>query len=249
MGLTNGVASRNMSIKRRWAATGITVAAAGTLAAVALGQDDAIRITVTAKVTPNKAGTPAHPQGVRVDVKGTIQTPLDQDPPTVKAVDIWFPKGGLYNGAKHVTCGRATLSRGGPGSCPPKSIMGNGYALADADGVDAKARVTLVNGGARVVYAYVTLTRPARVRETLPVSITKLGSGPWSYKAHVDVPRTLQIVAGIPLRVQSFRGTAGRGDWIATTSCPSSKRWKYHVETTYATNQVVKTDGSVACRS
>jgi hypothetical protein len=238
-----------MSIKRSWAATGVTVAAAGALAAVAFGQQDDIRITVTAKVTPNKAGTPAHPQGVRVDVKGTIQTPLDQDPPTVKSVDIWFPKGGLYNGGKWPTCSQAKLARGGPGACPKTSIMGGGYALADADGVDAKATVTLINGGQRAVFAYVTLTRPARVREALRVPITKLTSGPWAYKAHVDIPRTLQIVAGIPLRVQSFRGAAGRGDWIATTSCPSSKRWKYHVETTYATNQVVKTDGSVACRS
>lgn len=238
-----------MSTKRRWAAAAITAAAAGTITAVAVGQDDAIRITVTAKVTPNKAGTPAHPQGVKVDVKGTIQTPLDQDPPIVKSVDIWFPKGGLYNGGKFPTCSRATLARGGPGACPRTSIMGGGYALADADGVDAKATVTLVNGGARMVLAYVSLNRPARVREALPVPITKLGSGPWSYKAHVDIPRTLQIVAGIPLRVQSFRGSAGRKDWIATTSCPSSHRWKYHVETNYATGQVVKTDGAVACRS
>lgn len=249
MGLADGVASRNMSINRRWATAGVTAVAAGTLAAVAFGQQDDIRITVTAKVTPNKAGTPAHPQGVKVDVKGTIQTPLDQDPPTVEAVDIWFPKGGLYNGAKHVTCRLATLSRSGPDACPPKSVVGSGYAIADADGVESKVRVTLLNGGARSVNAYVTLTRPARVRQALPVSITKLGSGPWSYKAHVDIPRSLQIVAGIPLRVQSFRGSAGRGDWIATTNCPSSKRWKYHVETRYATKQVVKTDGSVACRS
>jgi hypothetical protein len=238
-----------MSTKRRWAAVAVTAAAAGTVTAVAVGQDDAIRITVTAKVTPNKAGTPAHPQGVRVDVKGTIQTPLDQDPPIVKSVDIWFPKGGLYNGGKYVTCNFVNLARSGPGVCPPKSVMGKGYAISDAAGVESKARVTLLNGGSRMVYAYVTLQRPARVREALKVPITKLGAGPWSYKAHVDIPQTLQIVAGIPLRVQSFRGYAGRGDWIATTSCPGSHRWKYHVETTYATGQVVKTDGAVACRS
>ncbi|WP_445152415.1 hypothetical protein [Baekduia sp. Peel2402] len=238
-----------MSTKRRWAAAVVTAAAAGTISAVAMGQSDDIRITVTAKVTPNKAGTPAHPQGVKVDVKGKIYTPPDQDPPTVEAVDIWFPKGGLYNGGKWPTCSQAKLARGGPDACPKTSIMGRGYALADADGVAAKATVTIVNGGSRAVFAYVTLNRPARVREALRVPITKLGSGPWSYKAHVDIPRTLQIVAGIPLRVQSFRGSGGRGDWIATTSCPSSHRWKYHVETSYATGQVVKTDGSVACRS
>jgi hypothetical protein len=223
--------------------------AAGALVAVALGQDLPIRITATVKVTPDKAGTPRHPQGGKVDVRGTIDTPRDVDPPIAKSVDVWFPKGGLYNGRKWPACGKRTLDRGGPGACPPRSIMGSGIGVADADGVTTHPRMTVVNGGQRVVYLYVVLQRPARVRTAVPATVTKLSSPRWSYRAHANVPRNLQIVAGIPLRLQSFHATVGRGDWIATTSCPRDRRWRYHVEARYTSGQLVQYDGAVGCRS
>lgn len=224
-------------------------AAAGALVAVALGQDLPIKLTATVHVTPDKAGTPRHPQGVKVDVRGTIDTPRDVDPPIAKSVDVWFPKGGLYNGRKWPTCSKRTLDRGGPGACPPRSIMGEGIGVADADGVTTRPRMTVVNGGQKVVYLYVVLQRPARVRTAVPATVTRLSSPRWSYRAHADVPRNLQIVAGIPLRLQSFHAKVGRGDWIATTSCPRDRRWRYHVEARYTSGQLVKYDGAVACRS
>ncbi len=239
-----------MSIKSRaLVATGAAaLAAAG--AAVALAQDVPISIKTDVKVTPNKAGTPRHPQGVKVTASATITMPRDVDPPTAQSVDVWFPKAGNYNGGKWPVCAQAVLARSGPDACPPRSIMGHGRAVAYADEVEAGARGTVVNGGARKAYVYVTLQRPARVRQSVPVAITKLSGDPkWGYKAHADIPKSLQIVAGIPLRVDSIRATVGRGDWIATTGCPSDHRWRYHVETHYSTGQVVKTDGSVACRS
>jgi hypothetical protein len=223
--------------------------AVGALVAVALGQDLPIRITATVKVTPDKAGTPRHPQGVEVDVRGTIDTPRDVDPPIAKSVDVWFPKGGLYNGRKWPTCSKRTLDRSGPGACPPRSVMGQGIGVADADGVTTRPRLTVVNGGQKVVYLYVVLQRPARVRTAVPATVTRLSSPRWSYRAHAEVPRNLQIVAGIPLRLLSFHATVGRGDWIATTSCPRDRRWRYHVEARYTSGQLVKYDGAVGCRS
>jgi hypothetical protein len=52
--------------------------AAGVLAAVALGQEAVpIRIAATVRVTPDQAGTSRHPQGVRIDVGGTVEAPGD----------------------------------------------------------------------------------------------------------------------------------------------------------------------------
>jgi hypothetical protein len=232
---------------------GIAVLAAAAVlgvAALAFGQDVVpISITAKVKVTPNKAGTPKHPQGVVVDTRVTIKIPHDYDPPLVDTVDVWFPKGGLYNGAKWPTCSEATLRRSGPKACPPRSIMGHGKGVADADGTKTYPTLTVVNGGARKVYFYVVLTSPARVQEPIAASLTKLNSPRWSYRAHVAIPRNLQIVAGIPLRLDTFHAVVGRGDWIATTSCPRDHRWRYHAETSYSSGQVVKTDGSVGCRS
>jgi hypothetical protein len=228
----------------------LAVAAALGVAALAFGQD-VVPISITAKVTvtPNKAGTPKHPQGVVVDTRVTVKIPHDYDPPLVNTVDVWFPKGGLYNGAKWPTCSAATLQHSGPKGCPPRSIMGHGKGVADADGTKTYPTLTVVNGGARTVYFYVVLTRPARVQQAVAASLTKLDSPRWSYRAHVVIPRNLQIVAGIPLRLETFHATAGRGDWLATTSCPRDHRWRYHAETSYSSGQVVKTDGSVGCRS
>lgn len=240
-----------MSTRRRglWALGAVTAVAAS--AAVALA-DDPVPIHISAHVTvsPNKAGTPRHPQGVRVHADAKVDIPHDVDPPLVQSVDVWFPKDGNYNGRKWPTCSEAAMRRSGPDVCTLRSIMGSGYAVADADGVLTRPTAKVINGGQKRVYLYVVLTRPARVREPVPVEITKLQGDPrWGYRASVKIPRNLQIVAGIPLRIDEVHGTVGRGDWIATTHCPSDHRWRYHVETHYSTNQVVKYDGTVACRS
>jgi hypothetical protein len=240
-----------MSIRRRGLWVLGAAAVAGASAAVALAQDPVpIRIIAHVVVTPNKAGTPRHPQGVKITAHAKIDIPHDVEPPLVQSVDVWFPKDGNYNGRKWPTCSEAALRRSGPSVCTEKSYMGGGYAVADADGVMTKPTGKLFNGGQNRAYLYVVLQRPARVREPLPIEITKLRGDPkWGYRAHVKIPRNLQIVAGIPLRVDEVHGTIGRGDWIATTHCPNDRKWRYHVETHYSTNQIVKYDGTVACRS
>ncbi|HEY6757967.1 MAG TPA: hypothetical protein VI318_00695 [Baekduia sp.] len=235
---------------------GLLVAAlalAGALSALALGQGPdvvPIRISATAKVTPDRAGTPSHPQGVKVDVKANIFIPADYDPPLVQTVDVWFPHGGLYNGGKFPACDQALLARRGVGVCPKTSIMGHGRGVARADTVPTYPQITVINGGAHKVYFYTVLRVPARVAEPVVATITKLSGNPrWSYKVHAKIPRDLQIVAGIPLRLDSLHVSAGRGDWLATTGCPADHRWRYHAEATFNSGQIVKYDGSVRCRS
>jgi hypothetical protein len=227
----------------------VALAAAGA-AALALAQEIVpIKISATAKVTPNRAGTPRHPQGVVLDVRSSIEIPDDYDPPLVQSVDVWFPKGGLYNGGRFPTCNQAALAHRGLSACPKGSIMGGGRAKARADTVFTYPRITVVNGGQDKVHFYTVLQRPARVATPVTATITKLGGQRWSYRAHAEIPRSLQIVAGIPLRFDSLHVTAGKKDWLATTSCPADHRWRYHVEATFNSGQIVKYDGSVACRS
>jgi hypothetical protein len=236
---------RQRSIGGLTAAVAVTACA---LAALALAQDSVpITVSVDARVTPNKAGTKRHPQGVKVDVTAHIHIPNDYDPPLVQSVDVWFPKGGLYNGGKFPKCSQNTLARRGLRGCPAGSIMGHGTAMATADTVPTIPKITVVNGGADRVFFYTVLTNPARVQEPVPGIITKVGGG-WSYKLHVTIPTSLQVVAGIPIRVSKLHITAGRGDWIATTSCPRDHRWRYHSETLFTTGARIRSDGSVACR-
>jgi hypothetical protein len=206
-----------------------------------------ITVTVHANVTPDKAGTPAHPQGVRLGVRIGIDIPTQVEPPLVSEIDVWFPRGGLYNGGRYPTCSVRTLDRIGPGGCPPSSIMGSGSGVARADTTFSYPKITLVNGGQHVVFFYTVLNNPARVQEPVPGIVTKL-SGRWSYELRVRIPQNLQVVAGVPLVLQSLQIAGGRGDWLATTSCPPDHQWNWQAMATFNDGQRLPAHGEVGCR-
>ena len=216
-------------------------------AGAALADSPPITVTVYPKVTPNTAGTPAHPQGVHLDVRIKIGIPEDYTPPLVQTIDVWFPRGGRFNPDHYPTCSVRTMDAFGPGKCPPTSIMGHGAGVARADQTFTYPQITVVNGGPHVVYFYTVLNNPARVQEPVPGQVTPL-SGEWSYRLHVRIPKNLQIVAGVPIVLQSLQIAAGRGDWLATTYCGPSHEWPYHALTTFDNGQTIVTDGQVACR-
>lgn len=227
----------------------IVVGAVLGIAALASGQDVVpIKWTADVKITPNKAGTPSHPRGVVVDVRAKIHIPDDYDPPLIESVTVWIGPGGVYNGAKFPSCNFKALQRSGPSACPARSIVGRATVTASADGVKTYPKITIVNGGATKFYFYGVLSYPARLREAMPVTVTRLTSGPWKYRWHFKIPRHLQIVAGIPLRAEAFHGIFGREDWLASTSCPQDGRWRGFGEVRYSSGQVVSARQSVPCR-
>ncbi|HTE59120.1 MAG TPA: hypothetical protein VK631_02140 [Solirubrobacteraceae bacterium] len=233
---------------RRLAMIVVGFAALGGSSAIALAQSTSpITMTVDATVTPNKAGTKQHPQGVKLAFTATFQIPEAYDPPLVDRVTVLFPKGGLYNGAKHPRCSENTLARRGVAGCPKGSIMGKGTAKAMADDVPTYPKITIVNGGPTRVYFYTVMTNPARVQVPVVGKVTKL-SGRWSYRLETQIPKSLQIVAGIPIVLHELTMAGGKGDWIATTSCPADKRWPYHVEGLFTTGETIVYDDAVACR-
>lgn len=208
-----------------------------------------ITLDVDARVTPDRAGTPARPQGVRLDIVARIGVPDAYDPPLVETIDVWFPRAGVYHGGRFPSCDEATLARRGVQACPKGSIMGEGEGEAMADTVPTRPQITVVNGGAKRVFFYTVMNNPARVQAPIPGEVTRLRRGPFGYRLHATVPRVLQIVAGIPIVLHELRITAGRGDWIATTRCPADRRWPYRVKVTFTTGETILYDDAVACRS
>jgi hypothetical protein len=228
----------------------LALLAAGTVPAVA--QAPVSTITVDAEVIPNKAGTPSRPQGVMINSLTEIETPEGFEKPIVQVIDVYFPKGGVYNGGKYPSCSQRTMARNrGVSKCPKESIMGQGQGLAYADDVFTRPKITVVNGGADKVYFFTTLSNPARVQAPVLGRITKPG-GRWSYKLHVEVPKVLQVVAGVPIAAKQLRVTAGgkpwAKDWIATTFCPRDRLWRYHVDAFLSNGTVSRYDGTVPCR-
>jgi hypothetical protein len=233
---------------RRTAIVVASLAVLGGGAALAPAQGTSpITMTVDATVSPNKAGTKKRPQGVKLAFTAKFSIPEAYDPPLVDKVTVLFPKGGLYNGAKFPKCSESTLSRKGVSGCPKGSIMGRGRGTAMADTVPTYPKITIVNGGARRVYFYTVMTNPARVQAPVVGKITKLG-GRWSYRLEADIPRSLQIVAGVPIVLHELTMSGGRKDWLATTSCPPSKKWPYHAEGLFTNGETIVYDDSVPCR-
>jgi hypothetical protein len=217
-----------------------------------IAQDSApTTVTSTTIVSPNKAGTKSKPQGVKLTYKATYTTPGDVEHPVITGGTVYVSKGGLYQGGKYPKCSASTLSHGGPSKCPPHSIMGSGTGVAHADQVITRPQITVVNGGAKLIYFWTVLKNPARVAAAVPATITKQ-SGKWAYKVDFKVPTSLQVVAGIPVTLDSLNVTLGgkpyAKDWLATTSCPAGKKWPYQSVFNLSAGGPITYDGSVACK-
>jgi hypothetical protein len=214
---------------------------------------DSTNTTISAKTTvsPNKAGTKKKPQGVQLDFKATYTTTGDVEHPIVQGGTVYITKGALYNGGKYPKCSAATLAHGGPSACPAKSIMGKGSGHAHADDVVTIPTITVVNGGAKTIYFWTVLQNPARVQAAVPATITKQ-TGKWAYKVTFEVPKSLQIVAGIPITLDDLHVTLGgkswAKDWLATTSCPSNHKWPYSSTWNLSTGGSISYEDSVACK-
>ena len=238
---------------RKFLVPAVAALALVVVAAVAVAQTPSPNTTVSSKVTvsPNKAGTKKKPQGIKLNFKSTFTTPGDVEHPIITGGTVLIGKGGVYNGGKFAKCSEATLNRGGPSKCPPKSIMGSGSGVALADNVTTVPRITVVNGGPSKIYFYTVLQNPARVQAPVPATITKT-SGKWAYKVTFKVPTSLQIVAGIPITLNSLNVTVGgksyAKEFIATTSCPSNKKWEYQSAFDLSTGGSIDYTGSVPCK-
>lgn len=224
------------------------LALAATLAAPSIAQAPPTTLKVDAQVIPNKAGTPRNPQGVKIKASVTFVHPEGIEPKVVTKGYMLFPRHGQYNGDDHPTCSKRVLDRKGPSGCNPKSYMGSITGDAFADTVITHPRIKVFNGGAKLALAHVTLYHPSLVKETIPVHVKKLSGGKWGYKVSLSVPESLQIVAGIPIAVHELHGTIGRGNWIATTSCPKSRRWEYFGKAYFDDGTTVTHKDSVPCR-
>lgn len=225
--------------------------------APAAAQTPVTEFTSQAQITPKKAGTKKNPQGIAISgsLAFKLLTP-GVEPPIVTGGDVLIAKGGAYNGGKYKTCSEKVMRREqSTDACPKESVMGAGSGVALADNVDAEPEVEFVNGGKNTVWAFTTLYNPALVQEPVRLSITKLKSPKWSYKASFRVPKVLQVVAGVPITLRSLRYKIGgkpyAKDYIVTTSCPKTKKYPYEATAhyLYSDGQTGKSTykGTVAC--
>jgi hypothetical protein len=238
---------------RKFLITASALAAAGAVAVTAaVAQDPPTKLTVDPpKVVPNKAGTPSKPQGVSLTVSMHWDTPEDAERPIVQTFDVLFPQGSKYNGDKFPSCSQTTMARNrGTANCPKGSIMGQGSGVAYADDVFTRPQITVVNGGKDKVYFFTVLSNPARVQAPVLGKITKLGTrGKYAYKLHVEVPKVLQVVAGVPIQLKDLKvtGNSKKTLWLSTIGCPKDKKWPYSVTTGLSTGGAATYESTTPC--
>lgn len=203
---------------RKLALAGIAgvVLGAGGVVASASSLTPKVEVARTAAFS---AGSPAHPQGVKLAVSLGWQGLSPADQPMVTKIDIWFPKGTQYNGAKFKQCSLRVLDAVGPRGCPKASIMGSGGGSAFADTVITHPAITVVNGGGRAVYFFTVLNNPARVQTPVVGRITAV-RGQFAYHLSAMIPLILRVVAGVPVKLTELHISAGRGSWLTTTAPP-----------------------------
>jgi hypothetical protein len=217
---------------RKLTVAGVAAALLLSGGAVALAQQTWPSVSVTPTVSPNKAGTPSHPKGVKLTTAFNWQSLGAANQPIVTTFYLLFPKGSQYNGAHFPTCSVRTLDVSGPSGCKAASIMGHGSGTAYADTTVTHPTITVVNGGAKTLYFYTVLNNPARVQQPVIGHITKM-SGKWSYSLSVTIPQDLRIVAGVPIELTSLKvSVGGHGTFLATTACPGG-HWPFMVTTGY----------------
>jgi hypothetical protein len=227
---------------RKLAVLPVALVAAAVVAAPATAQVPETTFKATAKITPKKAGTKKNPQGIKISGNLEFKTITQGvEPPIITGGDVLLPKGGTYNGGKYKSCSGAKMRQAqSTDVCDKKSIMGKGDGVAFADNVDAKPDVVFVNGGKSTIWAFTTLYNPALVQEPIQLKIKKLNSSKWGYRASFQVPKILQVVAGVPITLRSFNfaigGKSYAKDYIVTTSCPKSKKYPYEATASYLYN-------------
>jgi hypothetical protein len=199
----------------------------GALAVVAIASaTPSLRAHLAA--APLTAGSRRHPQGLKLQMEFGWHGYTPDNQPMITGIDAWFPRGSVYNGARYPKCSLGRLDAAGPSGCPKGSIMGSGGGAATADQTITRPKITVVNGGANVVYFYTVLNNPARVQQPVIGHITRL-HGQFTYHLSAVIPQDLRVVAGVPIKLTDLEVTAGRGSWLATTNAPAGIK----VQTTY----------------
>ncbi len=218
-----------------FAAAAIVVAAAGAQDRPERRDRPPTDLSAAVKVTPSRAGTKQEPRGVAVSATSTMATERGSGPPIVTGFDLLFGRGFSWHGGAYATCSKRALDHQGPKGCPRESIMGSGTAIASAGGVDTDVAITFVNGGAERLLAHARFEYPARAQETLVVKATDM-AGRWRYKDALRAPKSLQVVAGVPVHTTGLKFTLGGKPYarryITTTSCPSNG-WAYRITAHY----------------
>lgn len=205
----------------------MSLIALATVSAVALTAAPAFAVSskqsITAKVSPTKAGTSKKPANVSLNVRPQVAlNAADGGFATTKAV-INLDKNLKLMGSKFKTCTAAQVQLG---SCSSSAKVGSGTAAGKALGLTENLTVVAYNGpSGKSLLMRVKGSTPLQIDEVLVGKLTK-GSGKYGTKMTVPIPAGLQQPApGAFATLTDFNLTLKAGTktkpFVAMSGCPT----------------------------
>lgn len=216
------------------------------MAAVALAQNPAPVVNVTATAGPKKAGTKKKPKSETVALHITNS---EESKSSAKQIEITFPQTLKLNTKGLKTCAVSKLDDPdqGPTTCPKKSRAGKGNAIANLN-PDQPSKlffnVTTFVAGKNKLAFYLQQTNtekgainPDGVAQALPATIKKSGKG---QKITIKIPANLQQPApGVFSALLEINNDLGLKDGkhalVTSVGC-KSKKHKIGVAISYVPN-------------
>ena len=177
-------------------------------------------------------------------------------PPILDRAVVSFPYGSQLNSRLFPGCAPNTIARRGPGACPAGSKVGSGHVDGVGDTVRQRLRLTLYNGpGGRSIVFHLRGTSPLRIDSAFAAPLRTLRGGRFNYRLTVDVPPSLQRIAGVDVAVEEFvttvkasRRVGGRRrGYIETALCPPGAQVPLRGAFTFLQGPNVVTDSWIAC--
>ena len=224
------------------------IVAVGVVAALAFAAQAAFGVvgaTFTGPFSPSKANKSA---GVTVNY--VITDPALDQPPVNNRVQISFPKGGKWNGAKFPKCTESKLLASGPKGCPSKSKLGTGTGVGYAKPVvtdPVQAKLTIFNGGSSIlVYVFPDLG-PTFV-------VTCKISGGYNLDCVIPPIKTLPSAPDAATTTVKTKTTAksitkkGKKIGMIVTPKKCKKSWKSSAKFSFTTGETVTTPYSQKCK-
>jgi hypothetical protein len=218
----------------------LTALTALAMTAVALAQNPAPSIDVSATVSPTKAGTKKKPKSEKVNL--TI-TNSKESKTSASKIQISFPKYLKLSTKGLKTCSVSKLDSQGKAACPKAAKAGSGTAAAlvnpsSANPAPLNFDVTTYVAGKNLLAFYLEQQgTDSGVQQALPAKITKSGSG---QKLTINIPGNLQQPApGVYSALQQIKNSlglkSGKNALITSIGC-ASKAHKIGVKISYVPN-------------
>ena len=213
-----------------------------TVTAVALAQQDDLKINYQASAKPAKGGSKKKPKATTLSTAFTVNPESRR---TVSRITYYIPKGVKVSGAGFPSCTADFIGANGDGACPKGSQVGSGTSQAVLNGQNSATLNFIVK-----VFAAgksgIALSLSGAVPTVFPGKISK-ARGKFSQKIVVNIPTSVQSpVPGAFAYILNVKNTLGgkvrkgkkKYSFASLVGCPKNGKSVAGVSLDYVQNDV-----------